>query len=103
VKVAWFSDQDIWQTIGGATLTDRLIVEEGIRRGHSIELVTPRSIRRLRTDLIVFSNMHEFLRVARNEVLQMSKQAPMLLSIMTISANIAFTIPCLRNVRNVLT
>jgi hypothetical protein len=43
MKIAWIQDFDIFTTGGGAQLTDRTHVEEIIRRGHEVKLLTPQT------------------------------------------------------------
>ena len=59
MRVAWIQDQDPFVTEGGAQLTDRAILQEGIRRGHEIQVIVPTAnpeqVGDIQ-DLVVFSN-----------------------------------------------
>ena len=60
MRLNWVQDLDVFSQGGGAQLTDRSHILEGIRRGHEIEIITPQSdINSLFVDdsPVVISNM----------------------------------------------
>ncbi len=43
MKITWIQDLEVFTSGGGAQLTDRTHIIEGLRRGHSVDLLTPQS------------------------------------------------------------
>ena len=62
MKVAWIQDLSPWTELGGAQLTDKAHIIEGIKRGHDIEIILPgtQPIFDEWADLIVVSNATMF-------------------------------------------
>ncbi len=62
MKTALVQDLDPMAVPGGAQTTDRLLVREGFRRGHDIEIVLPETYRDsdYNADLVIFSNITRF-------------------------------------------
>ena len=57
MRVAWLQDMDVFSSGGGAELTDRAHIVEGIRQGHDIEILLPRDAQDLAwADVVVISN-----------------------------------------------
>jgi len=70
VRVGWIQDLDPLTSGGGAQLTDRAIIVEGMRRGHDIVVVTPRSEPPSPCDLFVVSNVRTWRREDLERILK---------------------------------
>jgi len=69
LKAALVQDLDPLATGGGAQLTDRLIIREGFRRGHEIEIITPESLVPFSGyDMVLLSNVTRFNPRILNEI-----------------------------------
>ena len=63
MRIAWFQDIDPLSTAGGAQLTDRTHIIEGLKRGHKIVILTPENqntVRLTESDFLVLSNVTRF-------------------------------------------
>jgi len=64
MKIMWLQDLNIFEYSGGAQETDKMMFNEGIKRGHEIKLITPRNFKLLEEpyDILIISNCISFPR-----------------------------------------
>lgn len=63
MRIVWLQDMDPLSTAGGAQLTDRGEIIEGLKRGHNIAVMTPQNKDQLllsEEDFLVLSNISSF-------------------------------------------
>lgn len=63
MRIIWLQDMDPMSTGGGAQLTDRAHIVEGLKRGHDIRILTPQNQNTLllhKSDFLIFSNVASF-------------------------------------------
>jgi len=70
VRVAWLNDLPLEGYGSGAELSSKLIIKEGIRRGHDIDVVLPHTFTTKGYDLFIIKNVVSFSKALLGELLK---------------------------------